>query len=232
MGREKAELEQGGDGGEQAEWFAPTRVAGFPGLGMESRILSLSIRRLPGSAVRPHCAWSEAAAFTAPSSAWLFLGSQPASRNCSWNCSTLWKSGAKKSSKHLAKCWVKRPSQAHRDFGRTIQAGLGQPPMPSCIPTAFSICTASKAGTCGKSIPDSPVLQTHPEHQPLLHPRWQREHVTPKPQRGLHTQVLQAASVCGFPKFWLQGYNPLLCPLNMEIQERENGGCFLSWELS
>lgn len=131
-----------------------------------------------------------------------------------------------------AQGWVKRPSQAHRAFGRTIQAAeLGQPPLPSCIPTALSTSQQTEQAPVGKhpglTCAPKPILSTS-----LSCTRGDRGHMTPKPQRGLHTRVVQAAPVRGFPKFWLQEYNPSLCPLDMEIQERENGGCFLSWELS
>lgn len=64
------------------------------------------------------------AGFTAPSSVWLFLGSQPSGRSCSWKCSAIWKSDAKMNSIHLATpCKTSGlndlPRPTEQAFGRT-----------------------------------------------------------------------------------------------------------------
>lgn len=96
----------------------------------------------------------------------------------------------------------------------------------SCIPTALPTSTAKKRWE--ENIPDSPVLP-NPSPAPASPVPGVAEEMC---DTKTSTQVVQAASVHGFPKFWLQECNPSWCPLNMEIQERENGGRILSWEFS
>lgn len=182
---------------------------------MGSRILSLTIRRLPERAVRSRRAQSETAGFTAPSSAWLFPGSQPASRSCSWKCSTLWKSDAKMNSIHLATpCKMSGlnnlPRLTEQAFGRTQICRapfrwLNQDsiPCPAAFITALSTSTANETGTCRKQHP----LLTCPPNSP-----WAWASVVPTvAERTCDTKSAAwfactsgaGASVQGFPKFWV-----------------------------
>lgn len=212
---------------------------------MASRILSFTIRRLSERAVRSRRAWSEAAGFTAPSPAGLFLGSQPTSRSCSWKRSTIRKSDAKMNSIHLAALCTTSglndlPRLTEQAFGRThiCRAPLRwlnqeSTPCRAAFITAPSTSTANEAGTCRKQHP----VAACPPQRP-----WAP--ASPIPRVAERTRDTKAAAGCartsgagsfwsGTPWFLSTGtYSPSLHPLNMENQERENGGCFPSWQLS
>lgn len=112
---------------------------------------------------------------------------------------------------------VKRPSEVHRagfwqnpDLQGTIQtAEPGQRPLPCCIHHSPQLPQQMKQGPAENSILCYPNLLTHPERQLLLIPVWQKERVTHKLQHDLHAQLVQAASVPRFPKFWLQEFTIL-----------------------
>lgn len=113
------------------------------------------------------------AGFTAPSSVWLFLGSQPSGRSCSWKCSAIWKSDAKMNSIHLATpCKTSglndlpRPTEQllaePRSAGHHSDGWTGTASRALLHSSQPSTPTANEAGTCRKQHPLLPQPPNSP----------------------------------------------------------------------